>query len=320
MTRSLIAQTDSVAINAVLVVSRQAADVVNDRWSLTLVLAMLQGEKRFKGLLERTGMANRLLTARLRTLEDAGLILRMPYQMHPVRHEYHLTKMGADVSDVILQMARWEQRWAPGETGANDIVHLSCGAALRPQLRCTACGELTTARDIELRVSRAQIQKVPDKQTVHRRSTISSESLGAPPQMLGPSLDIFGDKWTIEVLLCAFFRIRRFNDFRLCIGIAPNILADRLDRLVSGGILRRVEESSSQSGYRLTEKGVDVYGVMVAVEKWADTWLRARYKSPVKAIHRQCGHVFRSLTTCTHCEQAVTPAEIGFAMETLPLV
>jgi DNA-binding HxlR family transcriptional regulator len=312
MTRASLDPTDALAINAVLVSSRQAVDAICDRWSLALILAILHGEHRFKGLMAHTGMASRLLATRLRTLEAARVIVSAPYSLRPPRQEYYLTSMGADVSDVILQMLRWEQNWGAASPAAGRIAHLACGAALRPQLRCAACGALASARDIDLEVSRAQLWAMPPKQSAHRRSTVTSNDHGGPPRDLGPSLDIFGDKWGIEILLCAFFRIRRFNDFRLCTGISANILADRLERLRAAGILARSDDAPGLTGYRLTEKGIDIYGVLVAVERWADTWLRSRYRSPVRLMHRACGQVFRPLTTCSQCQQPVDRAALGF--------
>ena len=312
MTRPTLSRSDLLAINAVLVSSRQAVDAVCDRWTLAVVLAILQGERRFKGLMERTGIATGLLTARLRNLEVAGIVVRMPYSIRPPRDEYQLTNMWSDISDILFQMLRWEQNSGLVGKAAKKVVHLSCGAALRPQLRCSACISIAGARDIELKLNRAQLQQMPDKQNARRRSTVTSQNHQSARHVLSVSLDIFGDKWGIELLVCALFRIRRFNDFRLCTGISANILTDRLERLLGTGILARSEDASGQAGYRLTPKGLDLYGVIVAVERWADTWLRSRYRSPVRLIHRDCRHEFRSMTTCANCEKAVHRVDVGF--------
>jgi DNA-binding HxlR family transcriptional regulator len=311
MTRPTITPTDQHAINAVLHAVRQASDAICDRWSLTLLLALIQGDRRFKDFEARTGQATRVLTTRLRALEAIGLIVRMPYQMHPPRHEYRLTAMGEAASEILLQMARWEQRWVDGDTPAGSLGHARCGMQLVLELRCTACGELVTAREIDWKVSRAQMQDVPEKQTVHRRSTVSGD--GDPVRhVLGPTLDIFGDKWGIEILICAFFRIRRFSDFRQCTGISTNILADRLERLVAAQILRRSEEPSRQAEYRLTERGIDLYGVPAVIKKWADAWLGMPYRSRVQPLHRTCGSIFFPLTTCVHCGDTVRAEDVIF--------
>lgn len=299
------------AINAVLISARQAIDIVCDRWSLLLVLAFFQGETRFNGLLARTGMASRLLTARLQALEATGIILRIPYSMHPLRHEYRLTNMGSELFDVLLHMARWEQNWT-ADSPARRLLHQPSGKPLLLEVRCRACGLPTDARHIDTKVSRAQLQKAPDKRAGHRRSTVSSAGDGGPPQLLGPTLDIFGDKWGIEVLICAFFRVHRFGDFRDSIGIAGNILSDRLTRLVEAGLLSTGSDAQAQAGYWLTPSGIDVYAIMVAVHEWADKWVRARYRSPVRLIHRACGADFLPMLTRAGCTQPVTSVDVKF--------
>lgn len=311
MTRSGLPPSDILAINAVLVASRQAADAICDRWTLAIVLSALQGARRFNDLARSTGMATRLLTDRLRSLETSGILVRIPYSIRPLRHEYRLTNMGEQLQDVILQMARWESRRDrdPG------LCHLACGAPLDPRLTCEACGREVTARDIDLKTSPGQLRRMPDKLRSHRRTSldIDSQSPGLKPYQT--TLALFGDKWGIEILLCAFFRIRRFGDFRALTGIAANILTDRLERFVQLGVLARVSDAA-QSGYRLTEAGLDLYGIIVEIQAWADTWLPDRYHSPVRLIHRSCGQEFRPGTICRSCGDPVVPGSLGFPVLT----
>ncbi len=318
MTRPAITASDSLAINGVLVSARQAIDIVCDRWTLSIVLALLEGERRFKGLAERTGMASRLLTTRLKTLEGDGIVARMPYSLHPPRFEYRLTNMGLDLRPVILQMDRWERTWAGSGALSGDLTHRLCGAPLRADVRCRSCGRPAGARDMDPRISRAQLQKLPEKTARHRRSIVNSQTPNGAPQRLGPSLDVFGDKWSIEILLCAFFRIRRFSDFRRSTGIAANILSDRLERLVAAGLLSKSRDPRKPSGYWLTAKGIDSYAIMLAVHEWADTWVRGRYRSPVKLIHAACGQPFWPDLVCLACNAPVGPSDVAMSSARAP--
>jgi DNA-binding HxlR family transcriptional regulator len=225
---------------------------------------------------------------RLRRLEARGLFGRVPYSRRPLRWDYPLTNMGAAFRDVLAQMVRWEERWFPG--AAADLAALVAGVAT--DLRCRACGDLVTARDVDLKLSRPQLLAMPDKQTQWRRSTLSGAARNQAPGPMAATLELFGDKWTIDVLICLFMRIGRFVDFRARTGISANILSDRLSRLTRLGVVR-----SYEAGYRLTERGVDLYGVLVTIEAWADAWLNDRYSSPVRLVHRSCGARFRPLTT-----------------------
>jgi DNA-binding HxlR family transcriptional regulator len=193
--------------------------------------------------------------------------------------------MGEALADPLARMARWESDWT---------VRSDPSERRAPKDRCTACGAAASARDIDLELSEAQLRKMPAKQAAHRRSTISGAS-SASATGLGESLDIFGDKWGIEILICAFFRVRRFSDFRTRAGIAPNILSDRLTRLIAAGVLAPSRAGEADPGYWLTEKGIDLYGVVVSIQDWADAWLPTRYRSPVRLIHRGCGAVFHPM-------------------------
>jgi DNA-binding HxlR family transcriptional regulator len=290
MTRPVIAPSDAVALNAMLMAVRQGSDVVCDRWSLALLISAFLGDTRFAEFVRRTGLASRLATMRLRMLVEQGLMVRLPYSIRPLRHEYRLTNMGRGFHDVIVQMARWEHNWNAGSMPAQMVSQL-CDDDLEPQMRCQACGETVTARDIALRVSRSDLAQKPVKQGLHRRSIISGSPAGTGLQHFSQSLDAFGDKWSIEILVCAFTGIRRFNDFRSCTDISANILSDRLSRLSEIGILTAASGPGEQ-GYRLAAKGMDTYGVLVTLQDWSDNWLSQRFRSPVKLIHKSCGKPF----------------------------
>jgi DNA-binding HxlR family transcriptional regulator len=252
---------------------RQAADVVCDRWALSLIHAASGGECRFAGLAQRTGMASRLVTSRLKLLEIQGVLVRVPYSERPPRYEYRLTEMGRQMSAIFDQMTRWEK---------------NLGSATFTPLVCAACQRSASARDIGLDTSEALMRQLPRKQTARRRSTLAPGA-GRVIHPLSRSFEIFGDKWGIEILICVFFRAGRFIDFRDLTGIAPNILSDRLNRLTGAGLLDRRRD---RGRYRLTEAGIDLYGVLVVIQDWADAWLPDRYRSPVRLLHNECGQVF----------------------------
>lgn len=278
---------DLLAIKAVLLAVRQAADAICDRWSFEILLAAFEGETRFTGFAERTGMASRLVASRLSTLEQLGVFSREGFGAQATRKAYRLTPMGEALAEVIRQMIAWEYRWRPHEPSPAQLTGHLVGAE-QATLLCGHCGAPTTARDVAPRLDEARVMPLPTKQSVYRRSTlVAADADEIRP--LGESLAIFGDKWGIEVLICSFFRVRRFGDFRACTGISANILSDRLSRLEALGILAPARDQTSTPGYWLTEKGVDLYGVMIAVQAWADGWLPARTRSPVRLFHIVCG-------------------------------
>jgi DNA-binding HxlR family transcriptional regulator len=126
------------------------------------------------------------------------------------------------------------------------------------------------------------------------------------------SWTILGERWTMLVLKEAFVRTRRFEDFQAHLGIARNVLADRLGRLVDEGILerRRYQERPPRDEYRLTEKGLDLYAVIVSIAGWGDRHLAGRRGPSVERVHRGCGHVATLRLCCEHCGEPVTARDM----------
>jgi DNA-binding HxlR family transcriptional regulator len=102
---------------------------------------------------------------------------------------------------------------------------------------------------------------------------------------LARTLEIVGDWWTLLIVRDAFLGVRRFGDFQRSLGIAKNILAARLDRLCSDGILAR-DGSDKRPIYQLTEKGRGLLPAMVALMQWGDKWASAN-KPPVLVTDEQ---------------------------------
>jgi DNA-binding HxlR family transcriptional regulator len=100
---------------------------------------------------------------------------------------------------------------------------------------------------------------------------------------IAQSLEVLGDWWTLLIVRDAFFGVRRFGDFEASLGIAKNILSDRLAHLVEHGVLekRPVGESGQRFEYRLTEKGEALLPVLTALREWSDEWVFGRGHEPV---------------------------------------
>lgn len=116
-----------------------------------------------------------------------------------------------------------------------------------------------------------------------------------------------GDRWTLLVLREAFFGVRRFEQLRRNTGAARNILTDRLNRLVDEGILRRerYSEHPPRYEYRLTEKGLDLYPVIVTLAQWGAKWGSFELGPAVELQHRSCGAVIQPALTCPECGEPI---------------
>jgi DNA-binding HxlR family transcriptional regulator len=114
-------------------------------------------------------------------------------------------------------------------------------------------------------------------------------------------LVIFGDRWTLLVLKAAFNGIRRFNAFAAALGISRSRLQDRLDRLVEHEILTKAKcHDGNYEEYRLTQKGRDIYPILMAVRDWGDRYT-APEGPPVHFNHRDCTGEAHVTLACDAC-------------------
>jgi DNA-binding HxlR family transcriptional regulator len=111
---------------------------VGDRWKLAVVAVLLDGPRRFGEIATAVdGIAPNVLTQRLRQLEQAGLVLAVPYSERPPRFLYELTPAGHDLAGVLRLLAHWGSRHA----GGDPLRHASCGTPLEARWYCPTCHE-----------------------------------------------------------------------------------------------------------------------------------------------------------------------------------
>jgi DNA-binding HxlR family transcriptional regulator len=119
---------------------------------------------------------------------------------------------------------------------------------------------------------------------------------------IGAAVGILGERPTFLVLREAFNGVRRFDDMQRRTGMPRQVLSQRLARLVAEGLLRKVryQESGQRSRdeYRLTDKGLDLYPVLVALMEWGDRYESDANGPPVLLRHRDCGEPVQLQLTC----------------------
>lgn len=118
---------------------------------------------------------------------------------------------------------------------------------------------------------------------------------------LPSALEIMGERWSFLILRGALLGIRHFEEFQSALGIARNILANRLARLVENGILVRqpMQCDRRKVEYRLTEKGEELAPVMLALRQWGEKWGCAPVSCQVVA-DRQDGLPIRRIAIQAH--------------------
>jgi DNA-binding HxlR family transcriptional regulator len=116
------------------------------------------------------------------------------------------------------------------------------------------------------------------------------------------SLELIGERWTLLIVRNAFYGVKRFDDHQRWLGIARNVLQARLERLVEEGILRKelYQERPPRYEYRLTQKGRDLWPVLVTLLQWGDRHA-SDGRPPIVLRHRDCGGAVDTHLRCDRC-------------------
>jgi DNA-binding HxlR family transcriptional regulator len=142
------------------------------------------------------------------------------------------------------------------------------------------------------------------------------EELAQEPCSVARSVAVIGDRWTLMILRDCFLGVRRFEAFQERLGISRTIIADRLKHLTQEGVLRRIpyQENPTRYEYRLTDKGLDLHPLIMAVVHWGDRHYAGETGPPLLHRHKTCGCDFHPVQTCSECGEQVDAR----AVETRP--
>jgi DNA-binding HxlR family transcriptional regulator len=116
------------------------------------------------------------------------------------------------------------------------------------------------------------------------------------------TVGVLGDRWTLLVLRDVFNGVRRFDDLSRHLGVARDVLTKRLAALVDEGILTRrpYQEPGSRTRYeyRLTQAGIDLRPVLIALTEWGDRYRASPEGIPLALTHEECGEPVRVRVEC----------------------
>jgi DNA-binding HxlR family transcriptional regulator len=125
------------------------------------------------------------------------------------------------------------------------------------------------------------------------------------------SLDVVGDQWSLLIVRDAFDGMKRFGEFQQSLGVAKNILADRLKNLVQEGVLalEPASDGTLYQEYVLTPKGSGLFPVVVGLRHWGEQHLYGKSEAHSVLLERESGKPVRKLDLRTHDGKPLNPAE-----------
>ncbi len=288
----------------------RALEVVGDVPVLLILEQSFLGKHRFDEFVRETGVARSVISNRLEKLVAAGVFIKLPER----RAGYRLTEMGRDIFLVALMILRWQHRWESGGRSFEiDLVHRDCGQKTMPIASCDHCAVEIDPREVTWASGPGLSQVTP----VYGRRRMQTAAAGAKRSnqtMVDSVIELFGDRWATLVVRACFTGIHRFDEIQRDSLMATNILADRLDRLQVQGIIHAKPYSTHQVRfeYRLTEKGRELYPVLLALLQWGDAWFADEKGAPLLLTHRNCGQALRLRSSCSACGEGLFIGNTAF--------
>ena len=290
-------------------------DIVSDAWAFLIIREAFFGTRTFEAFRSALGIPRATLTDRLKKLTQLAIFRQMAPGSSQ-RKEYRLTKMGFDLYPSFIALMQFGDRWlSRGKAPPLTLIHATCSCESHPVVTCSHCGESIVARDARYRdgAGSGRSPAKPGRNT--RRPSEGSRFVLGRPSSVSRALEIIGDKWSFMVVREGFFGNRRYDRILTELAIAPNILTDRLNRLVASEVFYRRQYQSSPDRYEylLTEMGRDLYGPFIAMLRWGDRWL-SKGRPPLTLTHTKCGHDFQPSINCDRCKLPIVAADMRYRL------
>ena len=289
--------------------------IVSDTWTFLVLREFYMGAHRFDQIERVLGVPRSTLSNRLGLLVDNDVIARVPDPARGNRNDYRLTRRGRELYLVMLSLLRFGDRHLHGGAPVPlRLIHKPCGHEFQPDTACSACGENIVATEVSYRDGPgAGLSPAPAHAQRRRRGEPGSFERGRPSSV-SRTLEIIADRWTFLILRELFLGSRRFDQFAEQLGVSSAVLAVRLNRLTTAGIIRRskYQDLPERFEYRLTPVGRDLYLPMIQMLHWGDTWLG--HPAPMILTHKLCGRDFHPRIVCSCCRTDIAANDVRYTL------
>jgi len=127
------------------------------------------------------------------------------------------------------------------------------------------------------------------------------------------TLELLGERWSLFIVCDALLGLQRFDEFQESLGVARNVLTERLRRLVEAGVMKRVpyQQRPERYRYQLTAIGRELAVPVIGLMHFGDRHLAGPAGPPRVTRHKDCGGKIHAQLTCAKCGEAVPPGQIS---------
>jgi len=315
-TASTTPQRTSLSVDRYCSVAR-TVEILSDAWMFLVLRESFFGARRFEHFQRRLQLPRNTLVIRLNKLTELGLMKKVGYSTGQNRFEYRLSDKGMDLYPTMLSLLQYGDRWLSGNTDPPlQLIHKTCGSESDAKIVCSSCHDSIDPHDVEYRSGPGAGEQARDQGRKRSRRASDPKMLErVRPCSVARTLQIIGDRWSFLLLREMFFGVRRFDEFQSNIGIATNILTDRLQRLVGHGVIQRQMYQSypERFEYRFTLMGYDLYGPMIVMMRWGDRWLSSGHP-PLLLKHIKCQKDFHAEVVCSACGEELSARNTSYRL------
>lgn len=292
----------------------RALEIIGDVPTLLILESYWLGVRRFNGFHEHTGLLKTVISDRLNKLVKADCLRKELYSLKPKRYEYKSTEKFSGLYKTALAMLYWEQKWGDNENKISvELIHKACGKPTQPIPVCNACCLEVDARDVTWEEGPG-VGAMPLNYSRRRRSSLSSAT---PTKLFDMISHIIGDRSATLIIRALFTGINRFKDIQIDSGLATNVLTDRLRELQADAVIYRHENADKPrlGTYKLTEKGRDIYPILLMIMEWGDIWYASPEGPPLLIFHKLCQGELIPEIACSACNSIIKLGDLDFKLD-----
>jgi DNA-binding HxlR family transcriptional regulator len=158
----------------------------------------------------------------------------------------------------------------------------------------------------------SRIRRLAKDKRRRRLGGVTIEAFARRNCSIARPMAFLGERWAVLVLRDLTLGRRRFDEIQESLGVASNVLSQRLATLVEEGIVERHRYSRhpERFEYRLTQKGIDLVPVLMALMRWGDRYTAGPAGPPMETVHEDCGRAFQMVPTCSECGEEIDPRHV----------
>ncbi|MCB1482100.1 MAG: helix-turn-helix transcriptional regulator [Rhodobiaceae bacterium] len=285
--------------------------LLSQPWAFLIVREAFFGARRFSDFVSRLGIPRATLSASLSSLIDDRLLETRSHSQGSAWKTYRLSQRGGELFPIYLGFVSFGDTWLTDGVPPLALYHASCRSWFSPRIVWAETGGAVDPRQIDVKLEDNYWRPRSAQEPRRRRIVKADGQMGMRACSMERLLSIVGDRWTFLILREMFHGNRSFQEFLDNLQIASNILSQRLQSLVDGGMIER-PAAVGRSGYRLTAKGIDIYGPMILMKHWGDRWLMPQARPTMDFIDRASTQKRTPTVVCSCCGHTPEPLQTGY--------